>query len=624
MAGEWRDISLGKACLKIGSGATPRGGKEAYLGGDTALIRSQNIYNDRFVRDGLVFIDNKQADELKNVAVEKGDVLLNITGDSVARCCQVDTDVLPARVNQHVAIIRPNAEVLDAAFLRYSLVSPSVQAHLLALASAGATRNALTKAMIESLSVIAPRINEQRTIAHILGTLDDKIELNRRRNQTLEAMARALFKDWFVDFGPVRAKMQLPSPAGRGVGGEGSNPQPRRKLPLPDTIRQHAVELRRNATDAENLLWRLLRNRQLANAKFRRQHAVPPYILDFYCNELKLAVELDGGQHNEPAGRAHDDRRTEYLHARGIEVLRFWNHDVLRDTEAVLEAIYRAIEAKPGPAPSPPAPLPEGEGSTAHDPLLDALKPFSLREKGWDEGAYLPPNLWNLFPDRLDDEGKPEGWRRSTIGSEVTVYGGSTPSTKEPAYWEGGEHHWATPKDLSALAFPVLLDTDRKITDAGIAKISSGLLPVGTVLLSSRAPIGYLAIAEVPTAINQGFIAIKCDGSLPNVFVLFWCRENMDLILGNANGSTFQEISKSNFRPIPVIVPQDSILNAFRERTEPLYRHIVENELESRALAQLRDTLLPKLISGELRIADAEKFMERAEHQAASQTGSAS
>ena len=158
-----------------------------------------------------------------------------------------------------------------------------------------------------------------------------------------------------------------------------------------------------------------------------------------------------------------------------------------------------------------------------------------------------------------------------------------------------------------------MLDTDRKITDAGLAKISSGLLPVGTVLLSSRAPIGYLAIAEVPTAINQGFIAMKCNGALPNVFVLFWCRENMDVILGNANGSTFQEISKSNFRPIPVIVSPEFILDAFRELTEPLYRHIVENERESRTLAQLRDTLLPKLISGELRIKDAEKFIERVE-----------
>lgn len=208
MAGDWREISLGSSCSKIGSGATPRGGKESYLGGGTALIRSQNIYNDGFIRDGLVFIDDKQADDLGNVIVEEGDVLLNITGDSVARCCQVAADVLPARVNQHVAIIRLKPGTLDAKFLRYVLVSPLMQEHLLALASAGATRNALTKAMIESLSISAPPLLEQRAIARVLGSLDDKIEVNRRMNATLEAVARALFKDWFVDFGPVRAKME--------------------------------------------------------------------------------------------------------------------------------------------------------------------------------------------------------------------------------------------------------------------------------------------------------------------------------------------------------------------------------------------------------------------------------
>ena len=208
MANEWQQIQLGKVCLKIGSGATPRGGKDAYRGGNTALIRSQNIHNDRFTREGLAYINDSQAHDLRNVVVEKNDVLLNITGDSVARCCQVDPDVLPARVNQHVAIIRTQPDVLDARFLRYVLVSPLMQDHLLALASAGATRNALTKAMIESLGIQAPLIEEQRAIAHILGTLDDKIALNRRANETLELMARTLFKAWFVDFEPVRAKIE--------------------------------------------------------------------------------------------------------------------------------------------------------------------------------------------------------------------------------------------------------------------------------------------------------------------------------------------------------------------------------------------------------------------------------
>ena len=205
----WVSLRLGDVCTKIGSGATPRGGKEAYLqDGPYALIRSQNVYNNQFHHDGLAFIDERQAAELNNVEVFADDVLLNITGDSVARVCQVAPDVLPARVNQHVAIIRPDPNKLSPRFLRYFLVSPEIQAMLLSWAGSGGTRNALTKGMIESLDVRAPMsVIEQRAIAHILGTLDDKIELNWRMNETLEAMARALFKSWFVDFDPVRAKM---------------------------------------------------------------------------------------------------------------------------------------------------------------------------------------------------------------------------------------------------------------------------------------------------------------------------------------------------------------------------------------------------------------------------------
>lgn len=172
------------------------------------MIRSQNVYNEGFERSGLVSLISEHAEQLQNVELESGDVLLNITGDSVARVCQVPNDILPARVNQHVAIIRPDPTKLHARFLRFFLVSPAMQARLLALASAGATRNALTKGMIESLSVPSLSLKDQQGIAELLGAMEDKLDLNRRTNETLAAMARALFKDWFVDFGPTRAKMQ--------------------------------------------------------------------------------------------------------------------------------------------------------------------------------------------------------------------------------------------------------------------------------------------------------------------------------------------------------------------------------------------------------------------------------
>lgn len=206
---------LSSLCSKIGSGSTPRGGSEVYLkNGSFALIRSQNIRNDSFDRNGLVYLNQDQADKLANVAVESNDVLLNITGDSVARCCQVDNSLLPARVNQHVAIIRPNPAKLDPRFLRYVLISPKMQQVLLNLASAGATRNALTKGMIESLEIPLPYIEKQRAIADILGCLDDKIELNRQMCKTQEDIASTLFKSWFIDFEPVKAKAAGREPEG--------------------------------------------------------------------------------------------------------------------------------------------------------------------------------------------------------------------------------------------------------------------------------------------------------------------------------------------------------------------------------------------------------------------------
>jgi type I restriction enzyme S subunit len=193
---------------KIGSGATPRGGKNAYKGGDFSLIRSQNILDFSFSYDGLVKINNEQANALSNVEVQIGDVLLNITGDSVARCCQVDPACLPARVNQHVCIIRPNPQLLDSTFLKYFLLETNQKQNLLILASAGATRNALTKVMVEELEIPDFDVCQQKAIAHILSTLDDKIELNQKMNQTLEEIAKAIFKSWFVDFDPVCAKAE--------------------------------------------------------------------------------------------------------------------------------------------------------------------------------------------------------------------------------------------------------------------------------------------------------------------------------------------------------------------------------------------------------------------------------
>ncbi len=207
-----------------------------------------------------------------------------------------------------------------------------------------------------------------------------------------------------------------------------------------------------------------------------------------------------------------------------------------------------------------------------------------------------------VFQELMKSEGGRMNGRETTIGEVVTIVGGSTPSTANPDFWEGSHIHWATPKDLSALQDPILLGTNSRITELGVQQISSGLLPVGTVLLSSRAPIGYLAITQIPTAINQGFIAIKCTEEAPNYFILNWLKDSMEEIIGRANGTTFLEIIKSNFRPMPIFIPANEGMKEFVKTVEPLYQKIVANLKESRALANLRDSLLPKLMRGEVRV----------------------
>ena len=213
-------------------------------------------------------------------------------------------------------------------------------------------------------------------------------------------------------------------------------------------------------------------------------------------------------------------------------------------------------------------------GGTPDEARIAAMGAISGKSKNDLENlkSSAPEDYKNLektadsFPSSFVDSELgdiPEGWSISEIGDEIEVVGGGTPSTKNDEFWIGGSIHWTTPKDLSNLNDKILVDTDRKITEAGLKKISSGLLPVDTVLMSSRAPVGYLAIAKVPVAVNQGYIAMKCNNVLTPEYVVQWCNHNMDDIKQRASGTTFAEISKKSFKPISVIVPSLDVLNAY-------------------------------------------------------------
>ncbi len=406
---------------------------DEYIASGVPVLRGVNVNRGRFHDDDFVFVSEETADRLAKFESFAGDVLL------VHKGTLGQIGLMPSRrkypryiMGNSMLRVRCDPSKLMPEYLYYWLSSSAGQHYLFSrISQVGVPQLQRPLTTLREAELPVPGIPEQEDIVEILGSLDDKIELNRRMNRTLEAMARAIFKAWFIDFEPVKSK----------------------------------------AGDAMS---------------FR---GMPQHVFD------QLPDQLSGSEF--------------------------------------------------GPIPT-----------------------------GW---GYVP------------------------IGDLVEVVGGGTPSTKNPEYWEGGEHPFCTPKDMSRLTSPVLLDTERHITQAGVDKISSGQLPVGTVMLSSRAPIGYLALAETPVSVNQGIIAMVTH-DIPNTYVLLWTEANMEAIKARAGGSTFAEISKRNFRPIPALRPDDRTLEASGDITKPLFEMMVSNQRESGVLATIRDALLPKLISGKIRV----------------------
>ena len=226
------------------------------------------------------------------------------------------------------------------------------------------------------------------------------------------------------------------------------------------------------------------------------------------------------------------------------------------------------------------------------------------RSKVKNKNAYMEHRIWDIFPDSFDALGNPAGWRSSTIGEEACLVKGGTPSTKNPDYWNG-HIEWVVPKDISKKSSPILLSTDRSITQKGLEKIGSFLAPTGTVLISTRASIGDIAINELPIALGTGITGMVCNRGLSNLYVWLWASQNIELIKCNANGSVFMEISKNDFSRLNIVVPSNDALEAFDNAVKPIYQRIVSNEHENYSLMQTRDLLLSKLISGEIRFTES-------------------
>jgi type I restriction enzyme S subunit len=440
--GEWPVVRLGDIALKISSGATPTGGQDSYLTERShfALVRSQNVFDRRFDKAGLAFISDEQADRLKGVVLREGDLLLNITGDGItfSRACAVPSEVLPACVNQHVAVVRVDPRVAEPGYVLAYLTHPSVKSYIEAF-NAGGSRRAITKGHIESFRLALPPLREQRAIAQILDTLDNKIELNRRMSETLEAIARTLFKSWFVDFDPVRAKAE-------------------------------------------------------------------------------------------------------------------------------------------------------------------------------DRDSGLPKYLADLFTDSFEDSelgAIPKGWRVQPFADAVEVIGGGTPKTAVADFWNG-DIPWFSVADAPRGSDVWVLDTEKKITREGVESSSTRVLPIGTTIISARGTVGRIALVGVPMAMNQSCYALRGKTRAQWPFTYFATRELVARLQQHAHGSVFDTITRDTLGSVSVALPPAALIEGFEASVGPILKRIRAALLASRGLAALRDTLLPKLISGQLRLKDAERVAAEA------------
>ncbi|MCK5679594.1 restriction endonuclease subunit S [bacterium] len=405
----WAETTLGKHCVKIGSGSTPRGGNEAYKQEGISLIRSQNVLDFDFSYSGLAFIDDMQASKLSIVEIFEGDVLINITGDSVARVCRVPREVLPARVNQHVAILRVNKEDLDSNFLKYHLLNPIFKRYLLILANSGGTRNALTKNMLELLSLNLPPLPEQKNIANILSSFDEKIELLRAQNETLETLAQTIFKEWFVNF-------------------------------------------------------------------------------------------------NYP-------------------------------------------------------------GAT---------------------GEMVDSELGEI----------PKGWRVEPLGEKLEIKRGGSPRPIKDYISDSG-YRWLKISDATASTSPFIFEIKEHIEKEGLKKTT--LLKQGSLVLSNSATPGIPKFLEVDSCIHDGWLHFPMTSIFSYRYLYLFFKHIRASLLQQGNGSVFKNLKTDILKNWNTVIPDAETMKSFDELINPMFEKIKNNTSQIQALAKIRDTLLPKLMSGEKR-----------------------
>jgi type I restriction enzyme S subunit len=196
----------------------------------------------------------------------------------------------------------------------------------------------------------------------------------------------------------------------------------------------------------------------------------------------------------------------------------------------------------------------------------------------------------------------PKGWEVKEIGKVIETIGGGTPSTKKEEYWENGDLQWFSPRDITANGQAFIFESEKQINELGLKKSSANLFPAYSVMMTSRATVGELSINTKEACTNQGFITCIPNDKLSTYYIYFWIERNKENIISLASGSTFKEINKSTFRSLKVIVPSKNIMLKYNYLLNPIFGQIKDLQGQNNNLSQIRDSLLPKLMSGKIRI----------------------
>ena len=582
--------------LTLVGGGTPKTSNPQFWGGDIPWLSVVDFNNDnRYVSITEKFITQAGVENSSTKILPKGALILSARG-TVGALAQLSK---PMAFNQSCyGIVAKECTTND--FLYYLLKNI---VHDLQVKGHGSVFNTITRDTFDTIEISLPPLDEQKRIAEFLGAFDDKIELLQKQNKTLEDMAKATFKSWFVDFDVVRAKAALATSRNlsplRGkchnVAKGGPN-KPNSSCALVSTHQIYAKSvknlvraMRQNLTPQEVKLWQYLRKEQLG-VKFRRQFPIDSkYIADFACLEKKLIIELDGTQHAE---NQHDKERTLYLEDNGFTVLRFWNNEIDKNLIGCLERIRELLNRPPLPA------YEENGADNTPLPAYGVLSPQGGQITGEADimrEYHLTDDLYDLFPSSFADSPLgpiPSGWEVKPLSKIAVLTMGQSPAGT--TYNETGE---GLPFYQGRTDFAFRFPKKRMYCSA-----PTRIAEKGDILISVRAPVGDLNMANETCCIGRGVASIRSNISKDSFLYYAMLSAQTQFDVFNTEGTVFGSINRKDLSSFSILTPIEQLVKEFNNIIGNFDLKIEENLKQIQTLTELRDTLLPRLISGKIEV----------------------